>query len=64
MKDQAFLGKSYGKWNEVEKPALVLMSYDGLDDDTVEIIWVMIKEYNYYDVVSCSKSKQKQKKLF
>ena len=28
-----FLHKSYRKWSEVEKPVMVLTSYEGLDDD-------------------------------
>ena len=29
IKDMAFLGKSYGEWNKVEKQALAPMSYEG-----------------------------------
>ena len=38
MKDLTFLIKPYGKWNKVEKPTLVPMSYKGSDDDNVETV--------------------------
>ena len=32
-RDVTFLQKSYGKFSKVEKPVLVITSYEGLDDE-------------------------------
>ena len=37
-KDVIFLSKSYGEWGMVEKPVVVLISYDGSDKEGVEMV--------------------------
>ena len=36
--DVTFLGKSFGKWNKVKNLSIVLMSYEGLDDEDVKMV--------------------------
>ena len=61
-----FSGKSFGEWNEVEKPTVVPMSYEGYNVKEIE----MASGYNEnndnnYNVVSNSECKDgREEKLF
>ena len=60
-----FLQKSYGEYSTVEKPVMVLMSYEGSDDDKVEKVPEINQNNNhYYNVFSDSKSNNKAKEHF
>ena len=41
-KDMNFLNKLYVEWDEVDKPVLVPISFDGSDDDDIEMITKVI----------------------
>ena len=45
--DMNFLQKSYGEYSKVEKPVLVTMSYEGLDDEEeLETVPIVSKNNN------------------
>ena len=60
-----FLDKLFGKWNKVEKPTLVSMSFEGSDDDE-EIETVLShteNNNNNNNILSSLESDDKVKKI-
>ena len=52
--DVTFLQKSYGKYTKIEKPVLVTMSYEGLDDEEELKTGPVLNSYNNVNVVTDS----------
>ena len=56
-KDMIFLHTSYNKWNKVEKPVMLPLTFEGSDDDEeVEMVPTNINNYINCNVVSDSES--------
>ena len=53
-----FLNESFGEWKNIEKPTVIPVSYEGLDDkEKVKIVLAHDKDHHvYYYVVSNLKS--------
>ena len=59
-----FLGKPYGKWNKVEKPALAPISYERSNDDKVKMVLDNNNNTSKnYNKVSDSESDDKKENL-
>ena len=62
-RDVIFLQKSYGEYTKVEKPAVLTMSYEGLDEEEEpKMVPVVINNSNV-NVVSDSNSDSSDKKF-
>ena len=56
-REVTFLQKSYKDYSKDEKPVLVMISYEGLDDEEeLEMVLLVNQNNNYYNAVSDSDS--------
>ena len=63
IRDMTFLQKSYSEYSKVEKPVLVTISYEGLDDEEeLKQVPIVNQNNNNYNVVGDSDSDNNDKK--